>query len=206
MSYICLIANSRVIAASGDSRITMSAKVLNLHFDNTRKVFQDEEQGLIWACCGLTRFGGVNYFRAVEKIMRTESMTMGAKWNRITTMMKRATMAHHLLTRGESVFTLLMGCVVEGAPEVTVLKVVNGVAKRKTTKGSCAVESGSVSGGALPAGEELEKARLEDVLEMVRNRAMDAVKRSAQEAKEDRKRQQTVGGNVRVVYMQVQDA
>lgn len=204
MSYICLIANSKGIAASGDSRITMSPKALNLHFDKTRKVFQDEKLGLIWACCGLTIFGGVNYFRVVEKTLRTERMSMGAKLNRISTMMKRATKAHHLLSRGESAFTLLMGSVKAGEPEITVLKVMNGSAEMKTVQGAYAVEDGSVSVGALPTAEELEKATLENVLEMVRCRAMCAVKRSAEEAKEDRKKKQTVGGNVRVVYMQVQ--
>lgn len=203
MSYICLIANSKGIAASGDSRITMSPKALNLHFDKTRKVFQDEKQGLIWACCGLTIFGGVNYFRVVEKTLRTEGMSMGAKLNRITTMMKRATKAHHLLSRGESAFTLLMGSTKGGETEVTVLKVVNGNAHQKTVTGPYAVEDGSVSMGALPAVEELEKATLENILEMARSRAMRAVKRSAEEAKKDRKTKQTVGGNVRVVYMQV---
>lgn len=101
MSYICIIANEKGAVAAGDSRLTLYPAQLNLHLDRTRKVFQDEKQGLVWACCGLTYFGGIHYFKAVERILRSESMTMGAKLNKITTLMERATnpSPHQLLRK-----------------------------------------------------------------------------------------------------------
>lgn len=199
MSYICLIANSKGIAAAGDSRLTVTPKALNLHIDRTRKVFQDEKQGLVWACCGLTFFGGIHYFRVVESTLRSE-LSMGAKLNRITKLMEHATRVHHLVSFGESSFTLLLSRMVDGEPESLILKVVNGKAEKEIVRGAVAIEDGSGRAGALPFAEEVEKASVEQVVEMARSRAMTAARNSAAAYKADKK-PQTVGGNIRVVYL-----
>lgn len=201
MSYICIIANEKGAVAAGDSRLTLYPAQLNLHLDRTRKVFQDEKQGLVWACCGLTYFGGIHYFKAVERILRSESMTMGAKLNKITTLMERATKVHHLISFSESSFTLLLSSVKTG--ETMILKVVNGVAEKETITGPVAIEDGSGAAGALPAVAEVAEAAMEELVKMARGRAMTAAKNAAEGYKNEGK-PQTVGGNTRVVYLEAE--
>ena len=76
MSYICLIGNEYGIVASSDSRETMGE---GKYFDNRQKVFSDKKQGLIWACCGITKHLGKDYLRLVEFIMRDSKTTFDQK-------------------------------------------------------------------------------------------------------------------------------
>ena len=58
MSYLCLLASECAMAVVGDSRLTLSP--VPLHWDKARKIGCDQGQRCLWACCGLTVFGGVN--------------------------------------------------------------------------------------------------------------------------------------------------
>lgn len=77
MSYICMLANERGIAAAGDSRLTFAP--IPLHLDRSQKVFTAPEQHLIWACCGLTVWGGVNYVQLTARIMSRRQWTLSKK-------------------------------------------------------------------------------------------------------------------------------
>ena len=203
MSYICLIANENGMAAAGDSRLTMHPKWLKLHFDAARKVFVDEKQGLIWACCGITVFGGVNYFHMIERVLRSDCRSMGAKLRKITDTMKRVTLMHHTITRKESAFTLLL--TEKQRQTVTVLEIVNGRACRREFKWPAVVEGGFSLAEPLPNREDVGNLSLEQLIQTVRQRTMDAVKQSAAQAKEQ-KQVATVGGQVRVVYLEPEAA
>lgn len=204
MSYICLIANEKGMVTAGDSRLTVTPKWLHLHFDTMRKTFEDQEQGLIWACCGLTAYAGVNYFRVAERILRDRRRSMGAKLQRIATILERVTGFQHKLLRQRSTFTLLLGERKPEGTEITVLDVTDGKRTLRTLHTPVALESGSGVGlGApLPEREELEKLSLEEMIQVARNRVADAMERSRQRAAEQKGCPQTVGGNIRVVYLE----
>lgn len=199
MSYICLIANEHGVAAAGDSRLTLYPERLGVHFDTARKVFAAEDQGLVWACCGITIFGGVNYIRRAERILRADCKSMGAKLDKITEMMRRVTRLHHAISRRESAFTLLLSEQKRGA--VTVLEIVNGRVRRREWTEPVAVEGGFVPEEALPTQEAVAAMSLEQLVNTARIRTMNAEKQAAKWAKSDKKRVQTVGGPVRVVYL-----
>ena len=66
MSYLCLLASECAMAVVGDSRLTLSP--VPLHWDKARKIGCDQGQRCLWACCGLTVFGGVNYAKLAARI------------------------------------------------------------------------------------------------------------------------------------------
>ena len=66
MSYLCLLASECAMAVVGDSRLTLSP--VPLHWDKARKIGCDQGQRCLWACCGLTVFGGVNYVKLAARI------------------------------------------------------------------------------------------------------------------------------------------
>lgn len=204
MSYICLIANEKGAVAAGDSRLTIYPNFLHLHVDKTKKVFADQEQGLVWACCGLTVYAGINYFRLVERTLRDPHRSMAAKLNRIETVMKRATRSCHLLTRQRSTFTLLLCERSENDPLVTVLDIMDGRVQKRQLKGAVAVEGGCRPSEPMPQGDSWKDASVEQMVVYARRRTMEAVKLSAEGAKENKKQRQTVGGNVRVVYLETE--
>ena len=66
MSYLCLLASECAMAVVGDSRLTLSP--VPLHWDKARKIGCDQGQRCLWACCGLTVFGGVNYAKLAKRV------------------------------------------------------------------------------------------------------------------------------------------
>lgn len=202
MSYICLIANEKGAAAAGDSRLTIYPDFLRLHIDKTKKAFADEAQGLVWACCGLTVYAGMNFFRMTERTLRDPHRSMAAKLNHIETVMKRATRSCHFLTRQRSTFTLLLCEQTADGPLTTVLNVMDGRVQKRQIEGPVAVEGGWRPAESMPGADHWKDASVEQMVVYARRRTMDAVKLSAEGAKENKKQRQTVGGNVRVVYLE----
>lgn len=205
MSYICLIANANGVALSGDSRLTMEPRFLHLHFDNTRKVFSDPSQNMAWACCGLTMYLGINYFKRTERILRQSHRSLASRLNQISSLLSKATRLQHTITRRDSVFTLLLSIVTSEGVQVQRLDVVNGVATVKRYHSPVFLQAGWIP--ALhqnnPTVAEFAAESLEQLTTRARQRCMWAMKRDKQHSEENRKHIQTIGGNIRVVTLPV---
>ncbi|MCD8147535.1 MAG: hypothetical protein LUD84_09735 [Clostridiales bacterium] len=205
MSYICLIANQNGVAAAGDSRLTIQPEALHLHLDRGRKVFSDQDQGLVWACCGLTIFGGVNYYRLTDHILRQKNRSLASRLNQISGVLSKATAAQHFLSRKPSVFTLLLGQVKDGAVAVHVLDIVSGEARRRVLTGPVMVQAGWDPSlrQSKPAVSEFENDTLGQLIDRVKKRSLWAIRKDSELARQDKKHSQTVGGSVRVAYVAV---
>ncbi|MCD7886026.1 MAG: hypothetical protein LUG44_00155 [Clostridiales bacterium] len=203
MSYICLIANQNGIAAAGDSRLTFQPEALRLHLDRGRKVFSDQDQGLVWACCGLTIFGGVNYCWLSEHILRQKNRSLSSRLNQITGALRRATAAQHRVSRKNSTFTLLLGQVRDGGAVVHVLDVVNGEATHKVLDGPVLVHAGWSASlrQSKPAVSDYANDSLGQLIDLVKKRCLWAIHKDSTLAQQDRKHRQTVGGSVRFVFL-----
>ncbi|MCD8354714.1 MAG: hypothetical protein LUC47_10450 [Clostridiales bacterium] len=205
MSYICLIANQNGVAAAGDSRLTIQPEALHLHLDRGRKVFSDQDQGLVWACCGLTIFGGINYYLLAERILRQKNRSLASRLNQIAGVLSKATAAQHLLSRKPSVFTLLLGQVKDGGVTVHVVDVVSGEVRRKVLTGPVFVQAGwdPTLRQSKPAVSEFEKDTLGQLIGRAKKRCLWAIRKDSELAQEDKKHSQTVGGSVRVAYVAI---
>ncbi len=205
MSYICLIANQNGVAAAGDSRLTFQPQALHLHLDRGRKVYSDQNQGLVWACCGLTIFGGVNYCWLTDRILRQTNRSLASRLNQISGALSKATAAQHLISRKPSVFTLLLGQVKDGGVTVYVLDVVSGEARRKVLSGPVFVQAGWNPNlrQRKPAVSEFEKDTQGQLIDRVKKRCLWAIHKDGELAAQDKKYSQTVGGSVRVAYVAV---
>lgn len=198
-----MIANQNGIAVSGDSRLTFQPQKLNLHLDKAQKVFSDQEQGLVWACCGLMVFAGINYYMMTDHILRQKYRSMPSRLNQITGAMTRATAAQHWLSRKPSVFTLLLGSVKEGKVSVQVLNVVDGKADLKTLDTPVLVQSGwepSLHQPKPPVADYANET-IDQLVKRAKDRCLWAVRKDGRLALEDEKHVQTVGGNVRIAYL-----
>lgn len=198
-----MIANQNGIAASGDSRLTFQPQQLNLHLDKAQKVFSDQEQGLVWACCGLTVFAGINYYMMTDHILRQKYRSMPSRLNQISGAMTRATAAQHWLSRKLSVFTLLLGSIKDGKVSVQVLNVVNGKADLKTLDAPVLVQSGwdPALHQAKPPVSDYANETIDQLVKRAKDRCLWAVRKDGRLAIEDEKHIQTVGGNVRIAYL-----
>ncbi|MCD8190261.1 MAG: hypothetical protein LUD78_08610 [Clostridiales bacterium] len=205
MSYICLIANQNGIATAADSRLTFQPDALHLHLDRGRKVFSDQDQGLVWACCGLTIFGGVNYCWLTDHILRQKNRSLASRLNQISGVLSKATAAQHILSRSPSVFTLLLGQVKDCKVTVHVLDVVNGEVRRKTFAGPVFVQAGWDPSlrQSKPAVSAFEKDSLGQLIDRVKKRCMWAIRKDSELAAQDKKHRQTVGGSVRIAYVAI---
>lgn len=203
MSYICLIANANGAALSGDSRLTMDPRFLRLHFDNTQKVYSDPEQGLAWACCGLTLYLGVNYFKLASRILRQSHRSLPSRLNQIANILSKVTAIQHAVTRKDSIFTLLLACVSEDGVQVHKLEVVNGKAVLKKDSAPVFLQAGWVPKlhQKPPKIYEFATESLEQLTTRARLRCVWAMKRDKKLSDENRKHIQTIGGNIRVVTL-----
>lgn len=207
MSYICLIANHNGVALSGDSRLTMEPRFLHLHFDNTQKVYSDPAQRIAWGCCGLTLYLGVNYFKLTSRILRQSHRSLPSRLNQISDILSKVTQLQHLVTRKDSIFTLLLACVTEEGVQVQRLEVVNGMASMKKFDSPVFLQAGwqPALHQKAPALHEFALENLDQLTTRARLRCVWAMKRDKQLSEENRKHTQTIGGNVRVVSLSTGD-
>lgn len=202
MSYICLFANENGISAAGDSRIALQPVGLGLHFDRGRKVFSDEAQGMVWACCGLVAFGGIHYPTVAAQILRDTDHSLAWKLERIAAIAGPATKLNRRLYRKDCSFILLVGRMAEGKPDVRSLSVVNGEATVQRHNAPVLLEGGwrrrlypSCPSAEAFAGERVEKLNQRAVRRVREVIALDHARHL-----EERRWPQTVGGSVCCVY------
>lgn len=201
MSYICMIANQNGIAVSGDSRMSFQPVQLGLHIDHAQKVFSDPKHGLVWACCGLMVFAGVNYYKMASYILRQYYRSIGSRLNQISAVITRATAVQHALTRKHCAFTLLLGSVQNGQVTVRALDIVDGKSTLRTLDVPILIQSGWEPSlhQPKPPLEDYANETLEQLVQRAKERCLWAVQRDSQLAHEDRSHTQTVGGHVRVI-------
>ena len=139
MSYICILANENGIAAAGDSRLTLAP--IPMHLDHTRKVFSAPEQGLVWACCGMMVWAGINYARWTSHIMRRPwplERKLEAVARRVGPMLR---VCNRVLRR-DTLFSLLVGVGTPGAVELVSLDLVNGKSRVRRWRAPAVSEAG----------------------------------------------------------------
>ena len=106
MSYLCLLASECAMAVVGDSRLTLSP--VPLHWDKARKIGCDQGQRCLWACCGLTVFGGVNYAKLAARIFHG-SGTLTEKAQALAKRVNPPLSVQRRLYRQTTTFSLLAG-------------------------------------------------------------------------------------------------
>lgn len=203
MSYICMVANKNGIAVSGDSRLTFQPEQLNLHLDSAQKVFSAPEQNMVWACCGMMVWAGINYYRTASWILRQKNRSLSSRLNQISGMVSRATAAQNRLTRKSASFTLLVGVIKENGPVMYALDVVNGEAKLRVMNAPVLVQSGWVKSlhQPKPPVEDFENETVEQLISRVRERCLWAMRKDGRLATQEATHIQTIGGNVRVAFV-----
>ena len=202
MSYICMLANENGIAAAGDSRLTLAP--IPMHLDHTRKVFSAPEQGLVWACCGMMVWAGINYARWTSHIMRRPwplERKLEAVARRVGPMLR---VCNRVLRR-DTLFSLLVGVGTPGAVELVSLDLVNGKSRVRRWRAPAVSEAGWK--GRLrpprPRPGELRGKPVEELTQIARERVRWAVERDRALSKEKPAHRQTVGGAVRSVSLRV---
>lgn len=197
MSYICMLANERGIAAAGDSRLTFAP--IPLHLDRSQKVFTAPEQHLIWACCGLTVWGGVNYVQLTARIMSRRQWTLSKKLAEVCRRVAPALRMQHRVQRTKALFTLLVGVAEPGKVQVMSLDLVNGEATLGRWPAPAMADAGwqrelrpPLLDPSLFRGESLE-----ELAQQARQRVQWAVARDRELSEKQSAHRQTVGGPVR---------
>ena len=118
MSYLCLLASECAMAVVGDSRLTLSP--VPLHWDKARKIGCDQGQRCLWACCGLTVFGGVNYAKLAARIFHG-SGTLTEKAQALAKRVNPPLSIQRRLYRQTTTFSLLAGQWTEQGAELLTL-------------------------------------------------------------------------------------
>lgn len=204
MSYICMVANKNGIAVSGDSRLTFQPEALNLHFDSAQKVFSCPEQKMVWACCGMMVWAGINYYRTAGWILKQENRSLRSRLNQIEGMVCRATAAQRRLSGKDASFTILVGIIKDGTPVVYALDVVNGKSNLRIMEAPVLVQSGWVKSLHQPKPEvsAYEEESVPQLIARVRERCLWAMRKDGRLAETEKSHVQTIGGNVRVVFLE----
>ena len=118
MSYLCLLASECAMAVVGDSRLTLSP--VPLHWDKARKIGCDQGQRCLWACCGLTVFGGGNYAKLAARIFHG-SGTLTEKAQALAKRVNPPLSIQRRLYRQTTTFSLLAGQWTEQGAELLTL-------------------------------------------------------------------------------------
>jgi hypothetical protein len=203
MSYICMIANKNGVAVSGDSRLTLEPHFLRLHFDRLQKVYSDASQGMVWACCGLTIYLGINYFSITKRILRQSHRSLASRLNEISSILSKATKLQNFVTRRNAMFTLLLACEEKDGFQIYRMDVYNGKTTMKKCQSPVLLQGGwnpSLYQNA-PSPAEFAEESLEQLMDRAKKRCMWAMKRDKHLYEENHKHTQTVGGNVRLAYL-----
>ena len=182
MSYICMLANRRGIAAAGDSRLTFSH--LPLHLDRSQKVFADPAQHLIWACCGLTGRRQWSLSKRLALVCRRVAPALRVQ---------------HRIQRQDALFTLLVGVAEPGNVQLMSLDLVNGEASLGRWPAPAMTEAGwkRALRPPMPDPNGFREEPLELLARRARARVQWAVARDRELHGKNPAHRQTVGGQVK---------
>ena len=205
MSYICMLANESGIAAAGDSRLTLFP--IPLHLDRSRKVFVAPERGLIWGCCGLTVWGGINCVHLTGHILR-RPWPLERKLEAIRRRVEPVLRMCHRIHRKDVRFTLLLGVAEPGQVRLYTLDLVNGNRHRLRQWNAPSITEGGWQSALRPPFPKPELFRYDTPEELVaraRQRVQWAVERDHTLSETKPAHRPTVGGTVRSVLLRVPD-
>lgn len=181
----------------GTARLTFAP--IPLHLDRSQKVFTAPEQHLIWACCGLTVWGGVNYVQLTARIMSRRQWTLSKKLAEVCRRVAPALRMQHRVQRTKALFTLLVGVAEPGKVQVMSLDLVNGEATLGRWPAPAMADAGwqrelrpPLLDPSLFRGESLE-----ELAQQARQRVQWAVARDRELSEKQSAHRQTVGGPVR---------
>lgn len=197
MSYICILANGRGIAAAGDSRMTFYP--VPVHMDRSRKVDVAPDQHLIWACCGLAVFGGVNYAALTSRILRRSQWTLAQKLAAICRRVTPVLKMQHRVSGKDAFFTLLLGVADREGVQVMSLDVINGAATLQRWPAPAIIDAGWQRELRPPLLDPnlFRNDTMEDLARRAQERVKWAIARDQALHKARQTHPQTVGGPVR---------
>lgn len=197
MSYICLIGNENGIVAGSDSRETIAP---NIFFDHKQKVFVDKKQNLIWACCGITKYNGIDYIDVVGNILQ-EALTFEEKILKLQAVFERVTKECYNYIGNGSVMDILIG---KKSKRKMLLKlnIKNGVVSSNTYFAPLAIEGGSGRAimDKIPLND-YKSLSLEELKEFVVNRVSRVISKDKEITLNDSTHINTIGGDIKVLSL-----
>lgn len=198
MSYICLIGNENGLVAGSDSRETLSNNEFN---DNRQKVFVDKKQNLIWACCGITKYNGIDYIDVVESILRDSNLSFIEKIDRLQVMIERVTKECYSYIGNGSAMDILIGYKLKRKMLVR-MNIQNGEIKRNTFFAPLAIEGGSgkMIMNKIPL-KDYNRLSLEDLKSYVNKRVLETIEKDKEISIKDPTHVNTIGGKVKIVSL-----
>lgn len=195
MSYLCLLASERAMAVVGDSRLTLSP--VPLHWDKARKIGCDQGQRCLWACCGLTVFGGVNYAKLAARIFHG-SGTLTEKAQALAKRVNPPLSVQRRLYRQTTTFSLLAGQWTEQGAELLTLDLDGKHTDLRRWPAPAFLEAGWEASLRPPmlSPEGYRQASSADLARLGRERVALVIAADHRLAREQKKHIQTVGGPI----------
>lgn len=205
MSYICLYASQQGLAAAGDSRLTMAP--IPLHWDRARKVHSAPERRRVWACCGLTVFGGVNYAGVASRILRSGRGTLEEQLRQICRRVNPPLRVQRKLYHQDTTFSLLLGQFTTAGTKLIALDL-NG--KKETIRrwnGPGMLEAGwkRALRPPMPTPEQFQLETAQELAERARKRVVWVIAEDHRLARTRKRHIQTVGGPTAWVMLERQE-
>lgn len=193
MSYLCLLASECAMAVVGDSRLTLSP--VPLHWDKARKIGCDQGQRCLWACCGLTVFGGVNYAKLAARIFHG-SGTLTEKAQALAKRVNPPLSIQRRLYRQTTTFSLLAGQWTEQGAELLTLDLDGKHTDLRRWPAPAFLEAGWEASLRPPmlSPDEYRQSGSADLARLGRERVASVIAADHQLAREQKKHIQTVGG------------
>ena len=193
MSYICVIGNENGIVAGSDTRETIAP---NKFLDNRQKVFVDKKQNLIWACCGITKYNGIDYIDVVESILRDTNLSFIEKIDRLQIMIERVTKECYNYIGNGSAMDILIGYKLKRK----ILIRMN--IQRNTFFAPLAIEGGSgkMIMNKLPL-KDYNHLSLKELEVYVKSRVQETIDKDKEISINDPTYVNTIGGKVRTVAL-----
>lgn len=195
MSYLCLLASERAMAVVGDSRLTLSP--VPLHWDKARKIGCDQGQQCLWACCGLTVFGGVNYAKLAARIFHG-SGTLTEKAQALAKRVNPPLSVQRCLYRQTTTFSLLAGQWTEQGAELLTLDLDGKHTNLRRWPAPAFLEAGWEASLRPPMlnPDGYRQASSADLARLGRERVASVIATDHRLAREQKKHIQTVGGPI----------
>lgn len=195
MSYLCLLASERAMAVVGDSRLTLSP--VPLHWDRAQKIGCDPGQRCLWACCGLTVFGGVNYAKVTARIFQGGG-TLTEKAQAVAKRVNPPLHVQRMLYRQTTTFSLLAGQWTERGAELLTLDLDGKHTTLHHWPAPAFLEAGweAALRPPMPDPEGFRQATSDQLARMGRERVATVIATDHRLSREQKKHIQTVGGPI----------
>lgn len=195
MSYLCLLASERAMAVVGDSRLTLSP--VPLHWDKAKKIGWNPATQCLWACCGLTVFGGVNFAHLTTRIFQGTG-SLEEKARRLTKRVNPPLKLQRKLYRQHTTFSLLAGQWTDRGAELMTLDLDGQHGNLRRWSAPAFLEAGwdAKLRPPMPNPATFRQATGEELARLGRERVASVIAADHRLARENRTHLQTVGGPI----------